>query len=271
MSSFIRNIPSNTKTQTAGSIIRATDILQCLSDDVHTVTDIARKCQLSKSTVHRVLKLLEQSQLVVEDTINRRYYLGPLIRQLTSDPHTTHKRMIMCAIDDMKHLSLVSEETVAMDILVGIQYYSLHEIPSKHDLKVTQESKKIGPQYSGLYAGASVKVLLSLLDDERLRIILDNINITQETERTVTDRDLLMSQIDEIRRTGYTISRGERVPGAMCLSAPVKNYILPVALAVVGPESRIQPGVKEYTVEIKACAKRISANIARIFGNMSNI
>ena len=261
---------STEKTQTAGSIVRATAILQCLSEDIHTVTDIARKCSLSKSTVHRVLKLLEQSNLVMEDNINRRYFLGPLIQQLTANLITTHQRLILGAIDDMKHLSNVSRETVAMDILVGIQYYSLHEIPSQHDLKVTQESKKIGPLYTGMYTGASVKALLSLLDDKRLGIFLDNINISPETERTVTDKVLLMKQIKEIRRDGYTITRGERIPGVICLSAPVKNYILPVSLVLVGPENRIQPRLKVYTGELKASAACISASIAGIFGETVN-
>lgn len=225
-------------------------------------------CGLSKSTVHRVLKLLERSQLVVEDTINRRYYLGPLVWQLTLNPITTHKRLIICARDEMKHLALVSGETVAMDIMCGIHYYSLHEIPSKHDLKVTQESKYTGPLSTIVYAGASVKVLLSLIDDERLNKILANINIPQETKFTVTDKALLMTQIKDIRKKGYAVSAGERIPGGICISAPIKNYMLPVTLVVVGPDSRMQPRLKLHTEMLTACAKRISENIAEVFGEM---
>jgi hypothetical protein len=50
----------------------------------------------------------------------------------------------------------------------------------------------------------------------------------------------------------------------------LKNYILPVSLGVVGPESRIQPGVKEHTEELKACAERISPSIADTFGETVN-
>jgi IclR family acetate operon transcriptional repressor len=258
-------LPEKAKKAT-GSIAHATEILICLSNDIHKISDIARQCNFSKSTVHRVLKLLEEPLLVVQDIINRRYYLGPLITQLTANPVTTHKRLITCAIDEMKHLATFSEETVALDIMIGIQYLPLHEIPSKHTLKVTQESKKIGPLYAGLYAGASVKVLLMQLDEKRLKILMDNINITPETERTVTDKQLLMAQLKEIRQKGYAISYGERVQGTLSIAAPISNYILPVGLSVVGPESRLQPKVKEVIAEIKASSRRISNNVIAISG-----
>src|SRR4030042_5343266 len=96
MTNKVKNIPVKAKKAT-GSIAHAVEILICLSNDIHKVSDIARQCDFSKSTVHRVLKLLEQTQLVVQDTINRRYYLGPLVRQLASNAIITPKRLIAYA------------------------------------------------------------------------------------------------------------------------------------------------------------------------------
>lgn len=248
-----------------GSIAHAREILICLSEDIHKVSDIARTCNFSKSTVHRVLKLLEHSQLVVQDTINRRYYLGPLVRQLASNAIITHKRLIAYADAEMQRLASISEETVALDIMTGIQYLSLHEIPSRHNLRVTQESKKIGPLYAGLYAGASVKVLLSQLDDSRLKTLLDIIDITPVTEHTVTDKAKLMAQLRDIRQKGYAFSRGERIPGTICVAVPIKNYFLPVGLNLVGPEIRLESRVKEVIGELKISAGRISKDITGIF------
>jgi DNA-binding IclR family transcriptional regulator len=247
--------------KTTGSIAHATKILICLSNDIHALTDIAGQCNLGKSTVHRVLKLLEKSRLVVQDPNNRRYYLGPLITQLASNPVTTHEYLIMYANEEMKRLSRISEETVTLDIMIGIHFFSLYEIPSKHDLKVTQASRMSGP----LQAGASVKVMLSQYNDKQLRIALDSMNITRATERTITNKEQLIAQIKEIRREGYAISYGERIPGALCLSVPIKYYVLPVALSVVGPESRLQLRAKEVTEELKASSVRISSNIADNF------
>ena len=255
--------PPGAPEKATGSIAHAKDILICLSDNIHSVSDIARRCRLSKSTTHRVLKLLERKRMVVEDVINRRYYLGPLIKKLAADPTAAHERLITCAADEMRRLAELTGETVTMDVIVGIKHVELYEIVSRQDLKVTEETKKIGPMFPWLYAGASVKVLLSQLDEEYLRVILDHIQ--QETDRTVTDRALLKAQLNEIRQKGYAISHGERIPGTMCMSVPVRDYFIPVVLNVVGPEIRLQPRAKEVLAEMRLSAGRISAAVAAIF------
>src|SRR5512139_168468 len=86
----------------AGSIPRAAKILNCLSNNINTITDIAGSCKLAKSTVHRVLKLLEESHLVIEDPLDRYYFLGPLITTLTANPLRTHEFLIRCARPEME-------------------------------------------------------------------------------------------------------------------------------------------------------------------------
>jgi IclR family transcriptional regulator, KDG regulon repressor len=244
-----------------GSIAHATDILICIGNDFHGLTDIARECNLGKSTVHRVLKLLEQSRFVVQDTINRRYYLGPLLTRLTSNPVTTHEYLIMYASEEMRRLSLVTEETVMLDIMIGTQSFSLFEVPSRHDLKVSQQDTMPGP----LLTGASFKVLLSQLNDKQLNTALENITLQRPTERSVTDKEVLKNQIKETRQLGFTVSRGEWINGVMCISFPVINYTLPLSLNVVGPESRLRQREQEVIEEIKKSSSRISASILRIF------
>ncbi|OGO32733.1 MAG: hypothetical protein A2Z29_07955 [Chloroflexi bacterium RBG_16_56_11] len=255
-SSNIRNDTPDSQKRRTGSIAHASDVLVCLSNDIHTVTDISRQCHLGKSTVHRVLKLLEQSWLVVQDTSSRRYYLGPLVTRLASNPVTMHEYLLMFAGEEMKQLSRLSEDTVALDIMIGIRQFSLREIPSRHDLRVTQE-RRMGPVRSG----ASAKVLLSQLNDKQLRAALEDIEVAPDTDRTVTNKEHLMAQIKEVRVKEYAITYGEKIAGALCISAPVKNYSLPVALSVVGPESRLHPKAGEVLEALRAAVTRISQKL----------
>jgi DNA-binding IclR family transcriptional regulator len=249
-----------------GSIAHATDILVCLADDIHKVSDIARRTGFSKSTVHRVLKLMEQSHLAVQDTINRRYYLGPMISRLASSAITTHKRLITCADAEMKRLAYLSGETVVLDIMMGLRYLPIHEITSQQNLKVTRDIRKFELVYDRHYAGGSVKVLLSQLDDKKLCTLIKILKIPAVTNRTVTDKRVLLAQIAEIRKLGYTVSRSELIQDTICLAVPVFRYNLPVSLCVVGPEIRLQPRIREVVFELKASSLRISKNIADIFG-----
>ena len=165
-----QNTGSLPETKASGSISHAAAILLCLSEDIHTVSEIARQCGLGKSTVHRVLKLLEDSDMVMQDPFNRNYYLGSLIARLNSNPLTSHEYLIIFSIEEMKKLSGLFAETVTLDIFIGMQLVPIFEIPSLHDLKVTENKSTGGP----LHTGASRKVLLAQLGDKQLASIMDS-------------------------------------------------------------------------------------------------
>lgn len=243
------------------SISRAANILFCLSDSVNTLTDIADNCKLSKSTVHRLLKALEESHLATQDPINHKYYLGPLLTGLVLNPQITHGYLIMCAVEEMKRLADIVEDTVTLDAMVAVKAVPLYEIPSKQNLRVIEHGRSIGP----LFAGAPAKVMISQLSDDDLEVVLKNISITPVTRNTVIDKSVLMAQMHDIRKQGYAITYGERIAGSVCIAAPIDKYICPVALSVIGPEARLKPRVDSVIKELKASAGRISDSIAEVF------
>ena len=111
--------------------------------------------------------------MATQDTITHRYYLGPLITRIASDPQTNHHYLINCSMEEITHLWDFSGETVELNIMVGLQYVRLYEIQSKYELKVVAGPDPVGP----IYVGATAKVLLSQLDDNELRTALKNIKI----------------------------------------------------------------------------------------------
>lgn len=257
----IRRLVLQSDDDIAGSIPRAAKVIACLGRDICTISEIAAHCKLAKSTVHRVLKLLEASYMVTEDTSERKYYLGPLLTQLTINPSRTHGYFIKCAEKEMNRLSNMFMETVCLDILSGIQSVPLYEIPSLHEKGFPDQSRRLGL----LCIGASSKVLMSQLSDERLKTGMKYISIPRLTENTVTDKNILLSEILEIRNTGYAVSNGERNAGIICVSAPVMNYTSPASISIVGPEGRLQPRLDNIISELKASCCRISESILGIF------
>ena len=262
-SSILRNTTLDTEEKTIAvkSISRAADILFCMSNGINTVTDIAKKCELSKSTVHRLLKALKESHLATQDPISQQYHLGPLITRLSSNPQTNHNYLITCAIEEMNGLWDIVEETVTLNIMIGTQYVRLHEIPSKHDLRVIESYDPVG----SIYVGATAKVLLSQLNDEELKAAIKNIRVSSVTEHSVTDKKILIAQSKKIRQQGYAISYGERIAGALCISSPIKNYFWPAALSIIGPEIRLKPRVNELVREVTTRSSRITNNITEFF------
>jgi len=260
---MMRNLfsDSNCKPTAIKSVYRAVNILFCLSNDINTVTDISRSCELSKPTVYRLLKTLEETLLVTQDPVTHKYYLGPLINRIAANPQANHQYLVNCALDELRHLWDFSGETVELNIMVGLQYVRLYEIQSKFELKVVAGPDPVGP----VYVGAAAKVLLSQLDDNELQTALNNIKLIRVTENSIVDKGELMAQAKEIQRQGYSVSIGERIPDALCISAPIKNYFLPVALSLVGPVSRLEPKINETIREVVAGSSHITDSITEFF------
>jgi IclR family KDG regulon transcriptional repressor len=242
------------------SVTRIADILLCLVNGINTVTEIADFCQLSKSTVSRLLKTLSQSNFIVQDPLNRRYYLGRLMAQFSSNPYVIHKYLVVSSIKEMLRLREISRETVILSILIGIQYMNLHQINSEHELRITADGKMQGP----MLLGATTKVLFSQVNNEELELALKYFEIDRQEGSSKIDKEVFIEQLIQIKQQGYAITYGEKIPGVMGISAPVRNYICPAALSILGPENRLRPKMDLLIEELKASASQVSDFIAGI-------
>lgn len=240
------------------SLVRATNILLCLSNGINTNTEIAKYCKYSTSTVHRLLNVLKNLNWIVQDSITNKYYLGTIADQLTSSQSSAHRFLLVNALYEMGYLSNYSGETINLSILVGLRSVLLHGIHSQQELKITEVDSGYGMQFA---VGATGKALLSQLDNEEIMEVLQKVDLPKVTGNRITDRKVLLAQLRDIKRQGYAISYGERIPEAICISATIKHYSHPVALSVLGPESRLKPRLDEIKEELIASAGRISNNI----------
>jgi IclR family transcriptional regulator, KDG regulon repressor len=238
------------------SISNAAKILSCVSDGEDSVTRIARLCGLSIPTVSRLLEALNKSNFVIRDPIHRKYYLGPLLDRLVANPRTTHLNLIMLAMDEMEHLSEISGETVNLGILVGIRHVQLHIVPSRHNVRVYDDENFRLTRLT--FKGAATKVLLSQLNRKELNAIMNSIELEKVTHGSIFDKKEYIRQLNQIKRQGYAISRGEIIAGASMISVPVKGYQKPAVLSVVGVDYRLEPRSDKLIPEIMASANRIS-------------
>lgn len=243
------------------SIVRAALILQALSNGNSRLGKISESVKLSKGTTHRLLLTLAKVGFVVQDPLTQGYHLGQGLLQLFSDPILSHNSLISCAFDEMAYLKDLTRETVLLDLRAGLQKVCIEKIDSPENLKYTNERGFAAP----LYVGGGGKVLLSELKDDEINIILKQISFVPITSNTIIDAEQLRAEIKKVRRQGYATSFGERVPGSSCVSVPVKNYVAPVALSILGPASRFTPKRIMATIEkLKQAACRISENLKNL-------
>lgn len=251
---------SKNKVSSSKLIFRITNILICLSRGINSLTDIANACNVDKSTMYRILSVLCEAQITIQDPTDQQYHLGPFISEIAANPSLTHQSLILCASNEMASLATYTSETIGLNGLIGLQQISLYEIPSIHAFKVVQTRKV----EHTLHAGATARVLLSQLNKKDLNLVIKNMDFKPITENTITYKDQWLAHMKMTKERGYSISYGERLIGAMTISAPIRNYFFPVALDIAGPEARLKPMTNEFINALIECTHRIEENIKRI-------
>jgi DNA-binding IclR family transcriptional regulator len=235
------------------TIIKAADILKTITMGINQSSNIAGNLELNRSTTHRLLKTLQAAEFVVQDPITLRYSLGPFVHYLADYSNRHHLNLIFCALPEMEKLRNITGETIVLVIRMGLRRIYLEELASFHPLKYAA-----GKGYSPpVYAGATGKALLSQMPSPELLRLIDSIRLEKVAPNTITDRNILLNEIENTRRRGYAVSYSELVAGAASVAVPIKNYSQPVAMCVLGPENRMANRIDEILRELRHSASVI--------------
>lgn len=200
------------------------------------VTELADSTGLSKSTIHKHLKTLEELQYVVND--GGEYRLG--FRFLTLGGYTRDENEL-CHLANVKAGEL-RDETGQM-VLVSVEEHGYgiftYVDRSSYDIK----NILLGERFY-LHATASGKAMLAECADERIDGIIETVGLPQMTPTTVTDRSALFDQVETVRDRGVAFNWEERQRGIRAVSAAVNHPETETvcAITVAGPANRLPEG-----------------------------
>ena len=234
------------------SIDRAAAILRCFDARHPTLalSEIARSTGLTTTTTHRLLGALQVNRLV-RQTPDRRYGLGPLLVQLARSgavPTTLRD----AALPIMRALRDEVDETVGLhELLAGEERVVVDQVESHQQLRRTYT--EIGVPIALPY-GAPGKAITSALPVAQQDVLLGR-PIESLTPHTVTDPDEVRAQLAEVRRRGWSDSKGERTPGIRAVAAPVFDH----AGSVVGALGLSVPEIRMDEARADELGRRIAA------------
>jgi DNA-binding IclR family transcriptional regulator len=241
-------------------IKRSAKILELLSQGTNRLVDLSRGVGLSKSTTHRILRSLEAVGFVNQNRSSHYYYLGPKILNLASNPTIGHQNLVACAFEQMRFIQSLTRETVTLHIQVGTVRMCLEEIPSFQEIRYSAGRGTAAP----IYTGSSGKILLSQLNDKDLQDLFEKLRLTPVGPNTITDKKTLLNEIYKARMEGYATSFGERIEGSASISVAIEGYVYPLALSVLGPQSRFPLSAMMAVLgELRKSAKEISRKLGR--------
>jgi DNA-binding IclR family transcriptional regulator len=115
-----------------------------------------------------------------------------------------------------------------------------------------------------LYCNAPGKVFLAFGDPAERRQRWKLQSFERRTDRTVTNPDRLEAEMEQARRDGYTVDRGEDVEGAHCVAAPVydREERIVAAIVLAGPSQRVRlKALPELGKKVATAAGRLSSQL----------
>lgn len=240
------------------SIKRTAKTLKLLAERPLRFTDVARDLQLTKSTAHRLLKVLEQTELIKKNSLSGCYHLGPLISQLAASPISEHQFLISLSIEELRRLRDLSRETVSLQIPLGTERMCLEEIQSMESIKYVSGKGAIYP----IFAGSAGKMLLAMMNNDQIDMLMKKFYYVPSVPNTIKNTEDLWKGIKLARKMGHSTSFGERISGSASVAVPITGYICPVVLNIVGPADRFtERSIFGILDEMKSSGKRISAEL----------
>lgn len=220
---------------------KASKVLECFIRDGRDslgFIELLEGTRISRASLHRTLAEMTENGFLVQDGRRESYRLGPLLRSAAALAAAV-ATVPTIARGHMERLRDQRRETVVLAELHDVFVVPVLRADGLHEMRMNQE---VGRRYPA-HAGATGKVLIAHLPAEERRALLERLELEPLTETTVTDRDRLEADLDEIAEAGVAVTLGERVTDAVAVAAAVFDAqgAAVAAVTISGIASRYEP------------------------------
>jgi len=252
------NTASTASTEGSGaqSVDRAVTVLEYIARRRDaSVSEVAEAVGVHRSTISRLLAVLELRGMVEIAGTRGRYRLGMNILRLAGAMQATLDVTTQGAPVCVELASRLGE-TVNIAIAQGGHAVNVYQAEGKGAITVDSWVGRPTP----MHATSSGKVLLAWLPAVESDAILRG-PLGARTPATVTDPDVLRGQLSLARSDGFSLSLGELEEGLNAIAAPIRGQgdVVLGALSVSGPGYRWLPELmREHAGEIITAADRVS-------------
>jgi len=237
---------------------KAFDVLDMIAQapSPPTFAELAAATGLPRSTLYRILALLEARRLVGMDASGTRYQLGLHLMEISRWAwERSDVRSAASAV--LRTLAKETGETVHLASLVDNEIVYLDKVDSEHSIRLYSA---IGGRCPVHCTGLG-KAMTAFLSPQARASLLDQLNFHRFTPHTLANGDQMMREWDDIRRTHIAFDREEHAEGVHCLAAPIFDFRgQPVAaLSVTAPTFRVSVAqLERLAPSVLAAARTIT-------------
>lgn len=223
--------------QKNGLVRNAFAILQAFrdSEDWLTSRELSQRARLPKSSGHRLIVTLEELGAVIRGP-NGRYRPGMLLVSLS---HT------VAVADLLREVSQGVMQNLASKLQLTVHLGTLEDGMVTYVNKVSTPNAfppytRIGSRLEAYCSGLG-KVLLAALPPDQLENFILEGELIAITPHTITDKTLLLAELERVRAQGYALDDREYQSNMRCIAVPVHDADgrVVAALSATGEMERI--------------------------------
>lgn len=236
-----RSAQLSDKGENWGTVTRVVRLLQCLAEaDDLSLKELSQRLGLPPSTVHRLLQLLAQHDLVARAPNGQHYRSGVEFFRLASlvlgksDLGEVAEPLLKSIVKACNELCFLIRYLPAVKrVAVARKVDATH--PLRYDIPLFEPST--------LLWGATGRSVLAFLPPEERDEVLRESSVSPVTGQRLPPRKAFLRELDRIREAGYVCTRGQKMPGAVGIGAPVfsGNGHVIGSICITVPQTRFDP------------------------------
>ena len=223
-----------------------------------TLTDVARRLQLPKSTAHSILQTMRRQGYLSWEPVSKRYMIGLRVMALARAA-PVRELLRATARPYLESLAEDVGETVILGLLEQDGVVYVDKVESTDAVRYTVPLGERRP----LHSTSIGKLFLAEWADEDVRAFLRRVGQPRYTRATLVDAEGLLVDLRRVRDTGIAVDAEESIDGVVGVAAPIRgpDAGLLAGLAVVG-STRVNPKLPETQAAVGRTAGRLSRDLA---------
>ena len=242
-----------------GTVQRVVEVLRFFAERREaTLKELSMALSLAPSTCHRLLDLLGREGLIEQEGVHWRYHVGMEMFRISAliqsrDDIRTIARPLLRQLADS------CDETCVLSLYLPTEgkIFFAERVDSSRVLRYQVAMNK---PVSVLW-GASGRAVLAFLDSGSVDRIYKAEGRAPGSGEALPARRSLEKDLAMVRERGYDVTHGQKISGAVGISAPVFGISGSVigSLCITVPESRIN--AKDYSrlgALVRSSAERLS-------------
>jgi len=242
------------------SVARALEIINCLKETPEMgISEISAAMDLNKSTVFGLVNTLTSYGYLEQIESTKKYRLGISLFELGNTV-----------------LSRIDIRTKAKEICYPLaeKYRATIHIATHSDGQVVYIDKidrgdslisasKVGKR-ANMYCCGVGKAMMAFLPKEYLDKYVFSVPLVPLTPNTIIEKDALLKELEEVRKTRIAMDREEIEPGLSCIASPVlqRDGHPEIAVSLSFPYGRIKDIPEdEAKADLLECTRKLSEHL----------